>query len=73
MSDAVTMNPKKLPKQKVLLIEGLPPTEKQILLLLLNGRELDEISIELRIPAKQIQSLITQLQKKATEYWTKDE
>lgn len=54
-------------------IEGLPTAEKQVILLLLNGRELDEISNELRIPAKQIQSLITQLQKKATEYWTKDE
>ncbi len=54
-------------------IEGLPSTEKQILLLLLNGGELDEISNELRIPVQQIQSLITQLQKKATEYWTRDE
>lgn len=51
-------------------IGGLPPIEKQVLLLLVNGRELHEISNELRVSVKQIQSLITRLQEKATEYWT---
>lgn len=53
-------------------IEDLLPIEKQVLLLMLNRRELNEISNELRVSVKQIQPLITQLQEKATEYWIID-
>lgn len=49
-------------------IEGLSPTERQVVLLLINDRDLFEISDELMLSLGQVQSVIKQLQSKAINY-----
>lgn len=49
-------------------IEGLSPTERQVVLLLINGQDLFEISNKLRLSLRQVQSVLKQLQSKAINY-----
>lgn len=50
-------------------IEDLSPIERQVVLLLIDDRDLFEISGELRFSPGQVQSVINQLQSKAIDYF----
>ncbi|MGW9530242.1 RNA polymerase subunit sigma-70 [Paenibacillus terrae] len=49
-------------------IEGLSQTERQVVLLLINDRDQFEISNELKLSLRQVQSVVKQLQSKAIDY-----